>query len=74
MNIADQMKADICFNQILSQLQREFSSGKKTVLINSNLLENNIERLRGEGFQVNTDGFQYNGGAYVSFKTKTQYD
>lgn len=73
MNLADQMKADINFNKIVSQLQREFSSGKTSVLINSNLLENNIQRLRDEGFEVNTDGYQYNSGAYISFKTKTQW-
>ena len=73
MNLADQMKADINFNKIVSQLQREFSSGKTRVLIDSNLLENNIQRLRDEGFEVNTDGYQHNGGAYISFKTKTQW-
>jgi hypothetical protein len=31
MNLADQMKADINFNKIVSQLQREFSSGKSQV-------------------------------------------
>ncbi len=73
MNLAEQMKADINFNKIISQLQREFSSGKSQVLIDSNLLENNIQRLRDEGFHVDTDGFQYNGGAYVSFKKKNQW-
>jgi biotin operon repressor len=73
MNLANQMKADINFNKIVSQLQREFSSGKSQVFIDSNLLENNIQRLRDEGFQVNTDGYQYNGGAYISFKIKNQW-
>lgn len=73
MNIAEQMQADIRFNQILSQLQRDFSIGKQRVLIDSNLLENNIQRLRDAGFDVNTDGMQYNGGAYVSFKQKNQW-
>ena len=38
MNLADQMKADINFNKIVSKLQREFSSGETIVFIDINLI------------------------------------
>lgn len=72
MNLAEQLKADINFNKIITKLQRELSTSDK-VFIDSNLAENNIARLKSEGFDVNSDGQQYNGGVYVSFKTKNQW-
>lgn len=72
MNLAEQLQRDINFNKIISQLQRELVT-KDRVLISSNLSDGNVERLREEGFKVDTDGQQYNGGVFVSFKVKSQY-
>ena len=73
MNLAEQMQADINFDKILSKLKLEFSSGKKEVFIDNGLLYGNLQRLRDGGFNVDTDGLQFNGGAYVSFKQKNQW-
>lgn len=73
MNLADQLQSELNFNKIVSQLQREFGQGKEQVFIPSHLSNGNVERLKTEGFKVNSDGEQYNGGIYVSFKTKNQW-
>jgi hypothetical protein len=73
MNLAEQMKADINFNKILLKLQIELQS-KDSVFIKSSLAENNIQRLREEGFHVDDTGEWRNGGVYVSFRVKSQYE
>lgn len=73
MNLAEQLQSELNFNKIVSQLQREFSQGKTSVFIPSNLATNNVQRLRDEGFQVNNEGEWRNGGVYVSFKPKNQW-
>lgn len=72
MNLAEQLKADINFGKIVTKLQRELVNNDR-VFIDDSLAENNIARLKSEGFDVNTDGRQYNGGVYVSFKNKNQW-
>lgn len=72
MNLAEQLKADINFGKIVTKLQRELVNSDR-VFIDDSLAENNIARLKSEGFDVNTDGRQYNGGVYVSFKNKNQW-
>lgn len=72
MNLAEQLKADINFGKIVAKLQRELVNSDR-VFIDDSLAENNITRLKSEGFDVNTDGRQYNGGVYVSFKNKNQW-
>jgi DNA-directed RNA polymerase beta' subunit len=71
MNLADQLKANIEFNNAVQKLQREIVKGNESVLINAS--ESVLNRLREEGFHVNTDGFQFNGGAYVSLKPTSQW-
>lgn len=73
MNLAEQLQKEINFNSIISKLQRELSQGKEKVFIPSHLANGNIERLKTEGFDVNSDGMQYNGGVYVGFKVKNQW-
>lgn len=73
MNLAEQMKSDINFNEIISKLRSEFGQGSDRVFIPSNLSDGNIDRLKKEGFDVNSDGQWREGGVYVSFKTKNQW-
>jgi len=73
MNIAEQLQAELNFNKIINKLSRELSN-KSSVFIDSDLAQNNIEKLRNEGFNVETEGAWRNGGVYVSFKIKSQYE
>lgn len=72
MNIAEQLQADINFNEVISILSRELITNDR-VLISSYLAKNNVERLVKEGFEVNSDGQWREGGVYVSFKKKNQW-
>lgn len=71
MNLADQLKHNIEFNNAIQKLQREIIHGNESVLIQAS--GNVLKRLEDEGFKVNYDGYQFNGGAYVSLKPESQY-
>jgi hypothetical protein len=71
MNLAEQMQADINYQKIINNLRSGLTSSNK-ILIESNLFEGNGKRLEEDGFKINYDGQQYNGGVYVGFKTKHQ--
>ena len=73
MNLAEQMKSDINFKEIISILRSEFEKGLDRVFIPSNLSNGNIDRLKKEGFEVNCDGQWRENGVYVSFKSKNQW-
>ena len=73
MTIAEQLQTELNFNKIINQLSRELANNSP-VFIESHLVENNIQKLRSEGFNVETEGAWRNGGVYVSFKTKSQYE
>lgn len=74
MKLADKLKQDLNFNEIVNKLHSELKLDN-SVFIPSHLAEGNIQRLRNEGFKVNDDGYQRNGGVYVSFKgQKSQWE
>ena len=56
MNLAEQMKSDINFKEVISILRSEFEKGLDRVFIPSNLSNGNIDRLKKEGFEVNFHG------------------
>lgn len=71
MKLADQLRSNIEFKNIIQKLEREIVVGNETVFVQCDGTV--LQRLRDEGFNVNTDGIQYNGGAYVSLKQPTQW-
>lgn len=71
MKLADQLKQKIELKRVLKQLEDEIVEGHETVFVQAS--EKILDKLRDEGFEVNTDGIQYNGGGYVSLKQSTQW-
>ena len=72
MNLADQLKENIELQKALQKLQREIVVGHERVLIQTDAM-GVYKKLKEEGFDVNMDGFQFNQGAYVGLKQKTQW-
>jgi hypothetical protein len=68
MNLADQLQADINYQKIIQQVSTDLSRNTQSFISDSLLRNGHIQRLKNDGFNVNSDGQQYNGGVYVSFK------